>query len=80
MYDIINTNQLTQGGFIMDKKSLSNPLINSVLQKPGDEMSARITNSGRQVVKISKDNGNTKYSATRYATGTVVETKTTKSN
>ena len=43
-------------------------------------MSARVTKSGRQVAKVSKDNGNSKYSATRYANGTVVETKTTKIN
>ncbi len=64
----------------MKKNFLSNLFSNSVLQKPGDEISARITNSGRQVFKVSKDNGNTKYSATRYANGTVVETKTTKFN
>lgn len=64
----------------MKKNFLSNLFSNSVLQKPGDEISARITNSGRQVLKVSKDNGNTKYSATRYANGTVVETKTTKFN
>jgi len=64
----------------MSKNFLSNLFSNSVLQKPGDEISARITTSGRQVLKVSKDNGNTKYSATRYANGTIVETKTTKFN
>lgn len=43
-------------------------------------MSACVTNNGRQVFKVSKDNGNIKYSATRYQNGTVVETKTTKPN
>ena len=64
----------------MGKNSVSNLLNNPILQKPGDEMSARVTKSGRQVAKVSKDNGNSKYSATRYANGTVVETKTTKIN
>ena len=36
------------------------------------------TNSNRKVVKIQKDNGNSKYSATQYPNGTVVETKVTK--
>lgn len=36
------------------------------------------TNSNRQVLKISKDNGSSKYSATRYSNGTIVETKVTK--
>lgn len=41
-------------------------------------MSARITQSGRQVVKILTDNGTKKYRATRYLNGTIVQTKTTK--
>ena len=32
----------------------------------------------RKVVKIQKDNGNSKYSATQYSNGIVVETKVTK--
>ena len=32
----------------------------------------------RKVVKIQKDNGNSKYSATQYPNGTVVEMKVTK--
>lgn len=49
------------------------------LTKPGDEFSARITPSGRQVIKISLDGGRIKQSATRYpTTGTVFETRTTK--
>ena len=49
----------------MGKNFLSNLFSNSVLQEPGDEISARITDSGRQVLKISKDKGNSKYSAKR---------------
>ena len=48
------------------------------LKNPGDKLSARITDTGRQVVKKETDNGMNKYSATRYKNGTVVETKTTK--
>mgnify|MGYP005759845215 CR=1 FL=1 len=32
----------------------------------------------RRVVKLQKDNGNSKYSATQYPNGTIVETKVTK--
>ena len=53
-------------------------ITNSLLQKPGDELSARITKSNRQVLKIKNNDGLIKYSATRYPNGTVVETKTTK--
>lgn len=49
-----------------------------LLRCPGDEMNARVTKSGRQVLRISKNNGTEKYSAVRYSNGTVVETKTTK--
>ena len=48
------------------------------LSEPGDKLEARVTNSNRKVVKIQKDNGNSKYSATQYPNGTVVETKVTK--
>ena len=51
---------------------------NSILKKPGDELSARITDTGRKVLKVSTDNGKQKYSKTQYKNGTVVETKTTK--
>ena len=64
----------------MGKNFLSNLFSNSVLQEPGDEISARVTNSGRQVLKVSKNKGSSKYRATRYKNGTVVETKTTKLN
>lgn len=49
-----------------------------VLEQPGDKLSARITNTNRKVVTIEKDQGTSKYSATQYPNGTVVETKTTK--
>ncbi len=49
-----------------------------ILNKPGDKLEARVTNSNRKVVKIQIDNGCSKYSATQYPNGTVVETKVTK--
>ncbi|MEW8995607.1 hypothetical protein [Clostridium sp.] len=49
-----------------------------ILSEPGDKLEARVTDTGRKVVKIQKDNGNSKYSATQYSNGTVVETKVTK--
>ena len=50
----------------------------SWLENPGDKISARITDTGRKVIKAEKNNGADKYSATQYPNGTVVETKTTK--
>jgi len=48
------------------------------LVNPGDRAEAYITKTGRQVLKVSKNNGNDKYSATRYpTTGRIVETKST---
>ena len=64
----------------MGKKGLLSILSDSILQNPGDNMSARVTDSGRQVLKVSKNKGKSKYSATRYPNGTVVEIKTTKPN
>lgn len=49
-----------------------------ILTNPGDRLEARITDSKRQVVKVKKDNGKFKYSATKYPNGTIVETKVTK--
>lgn len=49
-----------------------------ILDKPGDKLSARVTDSNRKVLKVEKDTGDFKYSATQYPNGTVVETKTTK--
>ena len=48
------------------------------LNKPGDRLEACITDSNRRVVKVQTDNGNSKYSATQYPNGTLVETKVTK--
>lgn len=59
-------------------KNLLSIFTNSILNKPGDEMSARVTSSNRQVLKVSKNNGENKYSVTRYPNGTTVETKTTR--
>lgn len=61
-------------------KNLLSIFNNSILNEPGDEMSARITRSNRQVMKVSKNNEKNKYSVTRYPNGTTVETKTTKPN
>lgn len=49
-----------------------------ILKNPGDRLEARVTDSNRKVVKISTDSGKSKYSATQYPNGTVVETKVTK--
>lgn len=49
-----------------------------ILNKPGDRLEARVTDSNRKVLKIATDNGNSKYSATQYSNGTLVETKVTK--
>lgn len=49
-----------------------------VLSQPGDRLEARVTETGRNVIRIQKDRGNLKYSATQYPNGTVVETKVTK--
>lgn len=59
-------------------KNLLSIFSNSILNKPGDELSARVTSSNRQVLKVSKNNGKNKYSVTRYPNGTTVEIKTTK--
>lgn len=60
-----------------DKVSnIENPF--GALKNPGDNLSARVTESNRKVLKIETNNGNTKYSATQYPNGTIVETKTTK--
>lgn len=48
------------------------------LTKPGDKVEARITDTNRQVLKVSKDNGKNKSSITRYPNGTIHETRTTK--
>lgn len=59
-------------------KSVLAILKDGILKNPGDEVSARITETGRKVGKVSLDNGRQKYSVTEYPNGTRVETKTTK--
>lgn len=51
---------------------------NGMLENPGDRFSAEITKFGRRVAKVSKDNGNFKYSETHYPNGTIVKTQTQK--
>lgn len=60
----------------MDNSEIVSKL--GILNKPGDRLEARITDSNRRVVKVQTDNGNSKYSATHYPNGTLVETKVTK--
>lgn len=50
----------------------------NILENPGDRIEARITPSKRKVLKVNKNNGFYKYSATQYPNGTIVETRTTK--
>lgn len=59
-------------------KNFLESISKSILNKPGDEVSARVTGSGRKVLKASIDSGKQKYSKTEYQNGTTVETKTTK--
>ncbi|MDE7295183.1 MAG: hypothetical protein K2N72_12240 [Oscillospiraceae bacterium] len=40
--------------------------LGNILNKPGDEMHAKITPSGRKVVTVSTDNGANKHSITEY--------------
>lgn len=47
-----------------------------ILRDPGDEFNAKITPSGRKVVKLNTKNEH--YSATVYSNNTLVETKVTK--
>lgn len=49
--------------------------LSNVLSEPGDKLEARVTESKRKVVKIQKECGTLKYSATQYPNGTIVETK-----
>ena len=53
---------------------------NGILSQPLDCLEVKVTKTGRNVIKIEKDSGNSKYSATQYHNGTVVETKVTKRN
>ena len=59
-------------------KNLLEIISNGILNQPGDELSARITDSGRKVMKARTNGGKQKYSRTEYQNGTVVETRTTK--
>ena len=49
-------------------------LISGLIRNPGDSLSARVTPNNRQVIKLNTST--IKYSATRYPTGTIVETRT----
>lgn len=58
----------------MGKNELSAFFNKGLLSEPGDTLTARITPSGRQVVKLHKSDGS-KISATRYpSTGKIVQT------
>ena len=70
------TNSLTVSTPSNTVPTVNNPL--GMLTNPGDNLSARITNTNRKVLKVETENGNSKYSATQYPNGTIVETKTTK--
>lgn len=67
------------GFFDLILNTLNRPEKNSddFLTVPGDEVSARITQSNRRVIKASRADGS-KYSRTDYSNGTSVETITTK--
>lgn len=43
------------------------------LTNPGDKLEAKVTRTGKQVIKITKDD--VKVSATRYPSGRIVETR-----
>lgn len=45
-----------------------------IITNPGDKLEARVTSTGRQVIKIVKDGA--KYSAVKYPNGKIVETRT----
>lgn len=59
-------------------KNFLDIISNGILNKPGDKLSARVTDTGRKVLKVYITSGKQKYSRTEYKNGTVVETKTTK--
>lgn len=53
--------------------------LDGILQHPGDKLTAEVTKSGRQVVKITSNHGTVKNSFTRYpSTGTIVRTSSEK--
>lgn len=59
-------------------KNFLDIISNGILNKPGDELSARVTSTERKVLKVHTDGGKQKYSRTEYKNETVVETETTK--
>lgn len=56
----------------MNALSTISNMFNGLLKKPGDSLSAFVTETGKQVIKINT--GDTIRSAVRYPTGTIVET------
>lgn len=63
----------------MNTNELSTIPQNAGLENPGDQLTARITDSGREVVSIEKNNGQDKITAVRYpTTGTIVVTQSQK--
>ena len=63
---------------IFQNKEASSSQPSGSLANPGDKLEARITDTNRRVIKVHRNNGADKYSATQYPSGTIVETKTTK--
>lgn len=59
-------------------KNFLDIISNGILNKPGDELSARVTDTGRKVLKVHTNSGKQKYSRIEYPNGTIFETKTTK--
>lgn len=56
------------------KKDVLSTITNGLLQQPGDELLARVTKTGRKVIKIKTNGGKQKYCAVQYLTGKIVET------
>lgn len=50
---------------------------NDVLKQPGDRIEARVTKTDRKVLK--GNSGDVKFSQTQYPNGTIVQTRTIKS-
>lgn len=63
---------------IFQGKEVSSSHPSGPLANPGDKLEARITDTNRRVIKVQRNNGADKYSATQYQNGTIVETKTTR--
>lgn len=63
----------------MNTNELSTIPQNAGLTKPGDQLTARVTNYGREVISIEKNNGQDKITAVHYpTTGTIVVTQSQK--